>query len=147
MLDFLKKALTKNITLKLFSLLLAIIAWYYIVNELDKGSMEERALIQKIFPSYGMITKKLLIKPSLVGQPHRRYRIVKDKILVVPDYCIVVGPSKMLKDIKHIYTTPLDVNGASETFTKSIPLTPIAPGIYTEETLVAVTVPVEKMNP
>jgi hypothetical protein len=39
---------------------------------------------------------------------------------------------------------PIDVTGTNRTFTKSIALNPIAPGVYMEETLVQVIVPVEK---
>ena len=69
------------------------------------------------------------------------------KAVVVPEYCIVVGTKDLLGKIKFIYTMPIDVTGVSKPFTKSVALNPIAPGVYTEETLVQVTVAVESKTP
>ncbi|MDD5136024.1 MAG: hypothetical protein PHN63_01595 [Candidatus Omnitrophica bacterium] len=66
---------------------------------------------------------------------------------MVPEYCIVVGTKDLLGKIRYAYTMPVDLNGASKPFAKSVALNPIAPGIYMEETFVEVTAPVEKSNP
>lgn len=138
------RSLRENIFLKFLSLLLAIGLWFYIVSELDKGGEEEKVAFQKIFPSYETISKNLPIKPILVGKPRRGYRVVEEKIASEPGYCIVVGPRNILKNVRHIFTLPLDVEGASAPFTRAVPIRSIAPGIFVENTLVAVTVPVER---
>jgi YbbR domain-containing protein len=144
MFKFVGRLVTENFALKIVSLFLAVGVWFYVVSELNKGTLEERLAIQQILPSYGMITKKLQIKPIVVGRPKRYYRIVEEKIVVVPDYCIVVGPKSILHNVKYIYTLPIDVTGVNKPVTKTVPLKPIASGIYMEETLVAATVPVEQ---
>ncbi|MDP3804675.1 MAG: hypothetical protein Q8Q87_03885 [Candidatus Omnitrophota bacterium] len=147
MLEFLRKIFVKNIGLKITALILALAFWFYIVNELNKGSDEERQLLNRVLPKEGMAAKKLSIKPIFIGKARAGHIIDSQKIVVVPEYCIVVGPKNLLDKIRFIYTMPIDINGSAKTFIKSIPLNPIAPGIYMEETLVQVTVPVEKSSP
>lgn len=43
-----KNFLTKHLFLKLLSLMLALLAWFYIVNELNKGPNEELELLRKM---------------------------------------------------------------------------------------------------
>jgi len=144
MINYLRKFFSENLTIKLLSLFIAIVAWIYIVGELGKGALEQQKFLEKMLPTYGTVAKNLPIKPRLVGKPRRRFRVVEDKILVLPEDCIVVGPKKTLDGIEEIYTVPIDVSDQNETFTKSIPLKPIASGVYFEETVVMVTVPIEK---
>lgn len=146
MFKFLGKAVTENLLLKVVSLFLAVWMWFYVVSELNKGSVDDRLAIQKLLPSYGMITKKLLIRPIVVGRPRPGYRIIEEKIVAVPDYCIVVGPRKILENLKYIYTLPIDATGSSRVLTVTVPLKPIASGIYMEETLVTATIPIERAD-
>lgn len=143
MLKDIKKLFTENITLKLVSLVLAVLVWFYIVGELKKGSVEERQLLKQLLPTESMSAKKLTIRPIFIGKPRWGYHIVKDKTIIVPEYCIVVGTRELLEKTRFIYTMPVDIDGAYKTFSKSVPLNPISPGIYMDETLVQVTVPVE----
>lgn len=144
MLKYLKRFFTKHLALKILSLILALLVWFYIVNELAKGSLEELQLLHKILPTEGLIAKKLAIKPVFVGNPRWGYKINRDQSVVTPEYCIVVGARAVLEKIKFAYTTPIDVKKSTKTFTIQAPLSPVAPGVYIEETLAQVTVSVEK---
>ena len=147
MLEFIRKFFTKHIGLKFTALILALALWFYIVNELNKGSEEERQFINRMFPQEGMVGKKLPIMPIFIGKPKPGFTVDPKKAVVVPEYCIVVGTKNLLGNIRFAYTMPIDINGASKPFIKSVPMNPITPGVYMEETLVQVTVPVEKTNP
>ena len=48
MLRSVKGLFTKHLFLKLLSFVLALLAWFYIVNELNKGSNEELELLRKM---------------------------------------------------------------------------------------------------
>lgn len=48
MLVFLKNFFTKNLALKILSFILTLLVWFYIVNELNKGSQEEAQALRKI---------------------------------------------------------------------------------------------------
>ncbi len=147
MLDFIRKVFTKHIGLKFTALILALALWFYVVNELKKGSEEERLFLKRMLPPEGMVAKKLSIMPIIVGKPRSGYTVDVAKAVVVPEYCIVVGTRDLLEKTRLMYTMPIDVNGASKSFTKSVALNPVAPGVYSEDTLVEVTIPIEKVNP
>lgn len=138
------KLCTKNAGLKLIALVLALFLWFYVVNELNKGSEVDRQFLNKVLPSDGLMAKKLFIKPIFTGTPRSGFTINSNKTVIVPEYCIVVGQKDLLSRTRFTYTMPIDVRGISKPFTKSVPLNPIAPGIFMEETLVQVTVPVER---
>ena len=147
MLEYIKDFFTKHLALKILSLILALLVWFYIVNELNKGSVEELQILHKIMPTEGMIAKKLIIKPVFTGHTHWGYKIPEDRAMVVPEYCMAVGARNALENIKFAYTMPIDIKRASKPFTTTVPLSMVAPGVYMEETLVQVTVPVEKETP
>ena len=48
MLRSIKDIFTKHLFLKFLSLILALLAWFYIVNELNKGPNEELELLRKM---------------------------------------------------------------------------------------------------
>lgn len=48
MLQFTGNFFTKNIPLKILSFILALLIWFYIVNELNRGSQEELQALRKI---------------------------------------------------------------------------------------------------
>ena len=147
MLEYLKNFFTKHLALKILSLILALLVWFYIVNELNKGSIEELQILHKVLPTEGLIAKRLIIKPVFTGQPRWGYKVYGDRAVVVPEYCIVVGARNILGNIKFAYTMPIEIKKAAKSFTISAPLSAVAPGVYMEETLVQVTVPVEKETP
>ena len=147
MLEFIKNLFTKHLGLKFAALILALGLWFYIVNELNKGNEEERQFLNKVLPQEGMAAKKLSIMPIFIGKPRSGFALDPRKAVVAPEYCIVVGTKDLLEKIRFIYTMPVDISGVSKPFIKSVSLNPIAPGIFMEETLVQVTVPVEKINP
>jgi YbbR domain-containing protein len=138
------KLLTKNTGLKIIALILALVLWFYVVNELNKGSEVDRQFLNKVLPSDSVMAKKLMIRPVFIGTPRSGFSIDNKKAVIVPEYCIVVGQKDLLSRTRFAYTMPIDVRGISKPFTKSVPLNPIAPGIFMEETLVQVTVPVER---
>ena len=144
MLQSIKDVFTKRLFLKFLSLILALLAWFYIVNELNKGPNEELELLRKMRPGESMVAKKLMISPVFAGKPSRGNSVRRDQVAIVPEYCIVMGSRNILGKVKAAYTMPIDLKGASKTFTVQVALNPIAPGIYMEETFVQVTVPIEK---
>ena len=144
MLQSIREIFTKHLFLKFLSLMLALLAWFYIVNELNKGPNEERELLKKMYPNGGMVARKLAINPVFSGKPSWGNSLKREQVTVSPEYCIVMGSKDVLGSTKSAYTMPIDLKGASKTFTAQVALRSIAPGVYMEETLVQVIVPIEK---
>lgn len=137
------KIITRNIGLKTIALVLALALWFYVVDELKKGSEEEKQFLKSILLSGGVVAKKLTIKPIFIGKPKYGYAINMDKVSITPEYCIVVGTRDLLGKIKYAYTMPIDIKNVSKTFTTSVALNAISPGVYLEETFVQATVVVD----
>lgn len=137
------KIIANNAGLKVTAMVLALMLWFYVVDELKRGSEEDRQFLNKVLPQEGVFAKKLPIKPIFIGAPRFGFAIDSRKVVVSPEYCIVVGQKDLMSRIKFAYTMPIDVRGVSKSFTTSVPISPIAPGIYMEETLVQITVPVD----
>ena len=135
---------TKHLVLKILSLILALLVWFYIVNELNKGSNEEPRILRKTQLSEDMVAKKLTVKPVFIGRPYFGHKIMRDQVIVKPEYCMMVGLKSVLGKIKFAYTMPIDMKKASKSFTVSVPLKPVPSGVYIEDTLFHVTVPIEK---
>lgn len=138
------KVVTENAGLKLTALVLALGLWFYIVGELNRGNAEEKQFLNKVLPSDNVIAKKLSIRPVLIGKPRRGFAVDRDRVLVQPEYVIVVGTKDLLAKIRYAYAMPVDVSGAAKPVSQSVSLNPIAPGVFMEETSVQVTVPVER---
>lgn len=138
---------TQNIGLKITALILALALWFYIVNELKGGSEEDKQFLSRVLPMEGMAAKKLAIRPVLIGRPRPGYFVNNKQLVVAPEFCIVVGSKELLEKIRFVYTMPIDIASANKAFTKTVALSSISPGVYMEETLVQVTIPIEKENP
>lgn len=145
MLKRLKDFFTENVLLKIISLILALALWFYIVNELNKGTEQERRLIRKIMPAQSMAAKKLPIRPVFIGSPKRGFEVIKERCIVVPDFCIVIGSKDLLERVRYVYTMPINVAGMSKPFNQTVALDPVSQGIFMEETLVQVTVDIESI--
>lgn len=126
--------------------ILALALWFYVVNELKKGSEDDRLFLSRMMPQEGMVAKKLSIMPIFIGHPRSGFTVDAKKAVVIPEYCIVVGPKDLLEKVRFIYTMPIEVSGVYKSFSKEVSLNPISPGIYMGETLVEVTVPVERIT-
>lgn len=144
MMSLFRKIFLKDIGLKFTAFILTLALWFYIVSELHKGSEEDQRLLNNVLPKENIAAKKLAIKPVFTGRTRYGYVMDNKRVVVMPEYCIVVGTKALLENITYSYTVPIDIGMASSTFTKSVALSPIAPGIYMEETLVQITVPIEK---
>jgi len=129
------------------SLILALMSWLYISDEVRSTSEDEKQFLSRIIPARGLAAKNVSIKTIFVGQPRPGFFVDERNIAISPEYCIVVGSKEILGKLRFAYTAPIDITGANKTFTKSVSLNPIAPGIYMGDTLVQVTVPVEKSVP
>jgi hypothetical protein len=62
LLEYLEKFFMKHLALKILSLILALLVWFYIVNELNKGSNEELQALRKILNPEKKIIESLNVK-------------------------------------------------------------------------------------
>lgn len=137
--------LLNNFWLKAFSLFLAFITLVY-VGETAKTDSDDRTVLQKVFARSGYISKELTIKPIFVGEPHEGYRFHKERVTVVPDSVLVIGPARFLSDTKFIFTKPINLSEHTKTKTLTVDLESVSRSIKPQEMNAQIFLPIEKTN-
>lgn len=141
-----RQLIVKNFWLKMLALLLAFVAWLYVVAELGKGTQQETSLIENILP-YKVDAKEIPIKINLIGNPPAGYRVLNEKILVRPSSCVLIGPKGLLKKITYIPTEEIDIGKFTRSVSKDFKIQPTGVGVLLEKSFfVSVTIPVEKIE-
>jgi len=131
--------------LKVIALLVALLTYSYIQNEL-KGSQHEAV----VDPSYKLIkltAKNLPVRVRFETAPPEGYRVREDQVLVTPPEVTAIGPEAMLEEVVYAETSVVDVSEYTKTVTKQVPLESVA-GIHLvgEPYMVTATVPIEKIE-
>lgn len=140
-----KEWITNNFGLKLVSLILAIGTWFYISLELTKlKSEEERAIISML--QYEVISKKLPVQLTIVGEARKDYIVMTDDITIDPETIVVIGPDSILEKVNFARTIPIDISEYTRDVIKEIELAPIAKGITLKHSLVNVHIPIVKKD-
>jgi len=67
-----------------------------------------------------LIVKELAIKPALVGQVHKDYRL--DSVTADPPTLEISGPQSILGQEQHLVTSPIDINGLNQSDVKQVSL-------------------------
>ena len=132
-----------NWHLKLLALFLAIITWFYIVVELQKGAVEEGEILQRILP-YKISSKELHIKLNLVGEPLDGYIVDYDNISMEPSKFIIVGPKSILKKLSSVLTQPIDITKSRRSFTKDVSIVPPTKAVSIKDKFVTIMIPILK---
>lgn len=112
---------TKNLWLKLISLALAVIAWFYVHVELSRSPGEEKTLFW-IGYGAGNKIKQVRILSSVTGQPAEGYIMRSDKITLKPNTASIIGPRRLVDKIEAIKTVQIDITGQTKTYKATIPL-------------------------
>ncbi len=139
------KWIINNIGLKILSLILAVITWFYINYELTKMRVEEEKAIISML-QYDVVSKRLPIQLTIVGKMREGYMLLKDNITIEPESYVVIGPEKILEDVAVVKTLPVDITEYTKDVTKQIGLAPIARGIKLDDEFVKIYIPIIKIK-
>lgn len=139
-----KQLIVKNFWLKLLALFLAVVVWLYVVGELNKGTSEQKALLESILPSR-LAAKQIPVKVAWVGKPRSGYRFLSEEISVKPSSCIVLAPQNLLKNISYLITEEIDISEFTKSIVKEVKVRPVGPGVILEKDFyVTVVIPIRK---
>lgn len=138
-----RKWIINNLGLKILSLILAIATWFYVNHELRKLKTEEEKAIFSML-HYDVISKRLPIQLTIVGEAREGYEIVTDGITVDPETCVVIGPKNILDKVDLARTLPIDISEHTKDVNRETALAPIAEGLTLKDTFVTVHIPLVK---
>jgi len=138
-----KNIVLNNAGLKVISLVLAIVMWFYIAGELNRLALEEGMGIKGGVP-YKIAAKVLPISIDIRGSVIEGYELKKEKILVTPEVCNVVGVKRLLDQVESIRTVPIHVGEYTRTITLRVSLVSPSKGIRLVDRFATVVIPIEK---
>lgn len=138
--------LGKNLWLKIISLILAVITWYYVTEELRHMPGEER-LPFWITYTQGNVIKEVKIIPVIIGHPAENYVVRSENIMVRPVTTFIMGPRRIIDKIVSLKTVQIDITGQNKTCSLTVPLELIK-GVrfYGPGAVVDITIPIEKVQ-
>ena len=140
------KIILNNFWLKITALLLALISWFYIVSELNKGTPEEKTFFEQILPAR-ISAKEVPIKVNLIGKPPAGYRVLDDAITIKPSSCVIMAQRNLLTNIPYLTTDEIDIGEYTKSVTKQVSLKPVGHGIiFDKDSHVVVVIPVQKIE-
>lgn len=140
-----KNAILNNSGLKILALIIAVVTWFYITGELNRLTLEESMGIRGGMP-YKIAAKTLHVVVDVRGSVVPGYRMNKDKILVTPQVCNVIGVKRLLDRLDFIKTIPINVKEYTKTITLRVSLESPAKSIKLVDKYVTVVIPIEKVK-
>ena len=130
--------------LKLAALFVAVMTYFYIHNEIY--NVEKNNSTDASYKLIKLTAKALPVKIRLETTPPDGYRIIEDKVAVLPTQVTVIGPEALLESALTAETAIVDISDSTKTIIKKIPIETVAGiSVAGESTLVEVTVPIEKI--
>ena len=131
--------------LKLTALLVAVMTYFYIHNEIYNQEMASKSA-DASYKLIKLTAKVLPVKVRLETTPPDGYHILEDKVTVTPAQVTVIGPEALLESAWTAETAIVDVSENTKTVQKHLPIESVA-GVHIagQSTLVEVTVPIEKI--
>ena len=138
------KLLKGTLVLKIVALILAVVTYFYITNELRQNRT------RVIDPSYKLIkltAKTLPLKVRFAAEPPAGYKLLIDQVKTNPAKVTVIGPEALLDEAFNAETALIDLSENTATVVRKIPIESVA-GIHVagEAHLVDVTVPIQKIE-
>jgi YbbR domain-containing protein len=129
--------------LKLIALVVAILTYVYVRNEIAHKNPGAADASYKLIK---LTAKSLPVKVRIETEPPQGYRVVEKDIIVTPSQVTVIGPEALLDDVSSTETSSIDVSEYTRAITKQVPIENVA-GIHLagEPYMVVATVPIEKI--
>ncbi|HNX90457.1 MAG TPA: YbbR-like domain-containing protein [Candidatus Omnitrophota bacterium] len=138
--------LTNNIWAKIVSLIFAIITWFYILDIMDhEVYAPKKEGIENLFTRYHFIVKEVPVRPSFAGTSPEGYRVVSEKIKMVPSTISILGPELVLDKINELRTDKIDLSGHTRSVTLRLGVHSNSKFLRLNDRFVDVFLPVEKL--
>jgi len=138
-----KNILLNNIGLKLLALLFAFVTWFYVAETTKPQA--RRTVLQKLFAPAYYVSKRLDVRPVFKGAVPEGYVLVENKVKVIPESMVILGPSNLLAEKEHIYTKPIDLSEHTKTRTVPAELRDLSRSTRMKDVKVEVLLPIEKL--
>lgn len=131
-------SLRTNLLYKLVALILAVITYIYVHNEISSssGKFHNQQFLKEL--DFKVVPVRVVFK----GEPPPGYRILTANVKVKPEKVVVMGKKEDLDKIMEISTQEIDVRKFTHTRTLYISLKPVENAIIGDKGVIEVEIPV-----
>ncbi len=130
-------SLRTNLLYKLVALILAVITYIYVQNEISSsGKFHNQQFLKEL--DFKVVPVRVVFK----GEPPPGYRILTANVKVRPEKVVVMGKKEDLDKIMEISTQEIDVRKFTHTRTLYISLKPVENAIIGDKGVIEVEIPV-----
>ena len=137
-----------NFLLKIFSLILAVVTWFYVFDLVNTDSAAgKKETLEQVLERYNFTAKEVPVRPVFSGASPQGYRVVYENIKLVPPSVVVFGPFESVDAAREVRTDKIDISE----YTRSTKLTL---GIHTDvkflrlkDKVADVYLPIERLQP
>jgi len=130
-------SLRTNLLYKLVALILAVITYIYVQNEISSsGKFHNQQFLKEL--DFKVVPVRVVFK----GEPPPGYRILTANVKVKPEKVVVMGKKEDLDKIMEISTQEIDVRKFTHTRTLYVSLKPVENAIIGDKGVIEVEIPV-----
>ena len=107
--------IANNIIIKIVSLMLAVLVWFYIAGHMYKQIPPEERGTSVLVGSEGssLIVKDIPVYAKIIGDPAENFEVIIDKVAIKPSKTVIAGSTDKVKEISFLMTEPISVEGLS----------------------------------
>lgn len=143
-----KSLITHNFWPKLISLVLAVATWFYVFDLVNIDSfVQKKETVEDDFTRYSLVVRELPVKPVFSGKSPEGYRVVFDKVKVVPSSISVFAPEAILNEVTELRTDKVDLGEYTRSVQLRLGLAPENGAFKLDDKVVDVFIPIEAVAP
>jgi len=132
---------------KFIALILAIATWFYVFDLTNSETfMQKKDSKKDIFELYNFIAKDVPVKPVYFGKSPKGYRVLFDKVKIVPESITIFGPEEAISGINEMQTDNINLAEYTRSIQLRKGLQSDIEGLKIDDKIVDISLPVEEIN-
>ncbi|MFQ5952498.1 MAG: CdaR family protein [Candidatus Omnitrophota bacterium] len=136
-----------NFWLKIIALIFAIATWFYVFDVVNPvSSPQKKEVLEKILERYNFTIKEVPVRPVFTGSVPEGYRVIYDKVKVVPSAVAIFGPEELVKKADELKTDKIDLSEYTRSMKLELGLHSDVKYLKFKDQTVSVYVPVEQIR-
>jgi YbbR domain-containing protein len=136
-----------NFWLKIISLVLAVATWFYVFDLVTSDSFsKKKETVEDVFARYQFTVKEVPVRPVFAGKAPEGYKIIFDKIKVVPSSISIFGPEEIIEDVEELRTERINLGEYTRSVKLQLGVRSDVKLLQFEDKVVDVYIPVEKVE-
>jgi hypothetical protein len=138
--------ITNNFWLKVISLVLAVATWFYVFDLVRPLMLQKQETPEDVFERYQFTIKEVPVKIVFTGKVSEGYRVVYDRVNVIPSSIAIYGPEEIIEDISELRTEEVDLSKHNKTINTELGIVSDLKMVQFKDKIADVYIPIEKIE-